>query len=157
MTLFLQSMIFVIMMLTGIVLGLWIDLYKFINRRGRLPFPPLLDLLFWAVITTVVFVVLMNVNFLELRMYVFFSLGLGLYLYFKLLSSHILSLYSWGFSIIVKVIKWLWRISRPLGLPFRIVSGLFDNIFLALINLIAQILVRARDYRSPRQDNSNVA
>jgi len=143
-TLVVQGIVFGTMLLTGALLGLWIDLFRLINRRGKTPFPVFLDLLFWAVITCVVFVVLINVNFLELRLYVFFSMGLGLYSYFKLLSRHVLQLYVWGFGILVKMLKWTWWIVRPLALPLRAASGLLDNIILAALTLIASIFVRIR-------------
>ena len=91
MSLLTQAIIFAVMLATGLALGLWFDLFRFINCRGR--WAPFLDLLLWAAATCAVFVVLMNVNYLELRFYVFLSLTLGLLLYFKLFSRHVLHLY----------------------------------------------------------------
>lgn len=153
MTLFVQGSIFLITLLTGIGLGLWIDLYRFINGRGKLPFIPVWDLFFWTVNTCIVFTVLMSVNFLELRMYVLLSMGIGLYLYFKCLSCHILRVYLWGFTSFVKMIKWLWHIFRPLALPFRVAAGLLDFLVLRLMALLARAVVRMRVFRVSRQDN----
>lgn len=153
MILFVQGSIFLITMLTGVGLGLWIDLYRFINGRGKLPFIPVWDLFFWAVNTCIVFTVLMNVNFLELRLYVLLSMGIGLFIYYKYLSCHILRVYLWGFTSCVKMIKWLWHISRPLALPFRAAAGLLDHLVLGILVLLIRTSVRMRGFRVSRQDN----
>lgn len=157
MTLFVQVLVFAEVMLTGVLLGFWFDLYRFINRRGKTPIPSLLDLLFWAVVTSVVFVVLININYLELRLYVFCSLALGMYLYLKLLSRHILNLYAWAFAIIINMIKWLWRILRPIALPFRAAAGFMDLISRAILAGIARTAITIRDFAASRQDNPPAA
>lgn len=153
MTLLIQGMIFAAMMATGLVLGLWVDLFRFINKRGQVIFAPVIDLLFWAVMTCVVFVVLINLNFLELRMYVFLSLALGLVLYFKLFSCHIMQLYAWGFETTVKVLKWLWRCVQPVGFLFRAAAGLVDMVVALIFELFIKIMVRVGLFRGSRQEN----
>lgn len=151
MTLGAQAQIFGIMLCTGIVLGFWFDLFRFINRRGKTPFYPVLDLLFWAVIICIVFLVLINTNYLELRFYLFIGLGLGLLLYLKILSRHILHLYTWAFEFIIKMIKWLMRILRPLTVPARLASGLLDLGVEAVLNLAARLFLTV--FPGARQDN----
>lgn len=157
MTLSLQSLIFATMLLTGVFLGLWLDLFRFINRRGKLPIPFFLDIIFWAVITAVVFTVLINVNYLELRLYIFFALGLGLFLYLKLCSRYILVFYAWAFGLTAKVLKWLWRLIHPLGMPLRVASGLLDSAMLAVLILTAWIMVKLEVLRFARQENPPAA
>lgn len=152
MTLILQSMVFLIMLATGAMLGLWIDLFRFLNRKGKLPISPILDLLFWAVITCIVFIVLININFLELRFYVFLSLGIGLYVYFQVFSCHILHLYAWAFTIVVKMLKWFWRMLRPLGLPLQVASGLVDRITIGALSLTAGFVVLIGQNMASRQE-----
>lgn len=155
MTLSTQAIIFGAMLCTGIFLGFWLDLFRLINCKGKAFYLPFLDLLLWAVIICVVFIVLINTNYLELRFYVFISLGLGLALYLKILSRHILQLYIWGFAFIIKMVKWLRRIFRPLTLPARIISGLVDLCVEALLNLVARLFLTV--FQHNRQDNPPLA
>lgn len=150
-----QALVFGIMVCTGLLLGFWLDLFRFINRRGRTLLYPVMDLLFWAVIICTVFIVLINTNYLELRLYLFIGLGLGLLLYLKILSRHILHLYTWGFSFIIKMIKWLGRVLRPLTLPARLASGLLDLGVEAVLNLAARLFLAV--FPGSRQDNPPLA
>jgi len=155
-TLFVQGMVFGTMLATGMVLGTWFDLFRFISRRSKTAFLHLLDLLFWAVTTCVVFVVLININFLELRAYVFVSLALGFILYLKFLSRYVLRLYTWAFKTVVKVIQWTLQVARPLGIPLRFAAGILDNLILLLLNGVAWLAVRVRVLRK-EQDNPPTA
>lgn len=155
MTLSTQAIVFGTMLCTGILLGFWLDLFRLINRRGKAPYLLILDLLFWVVIICAVFIVLYITNHLELRFYVFFSLGLGLALYLKIFSRHILQLYIWGFELIIKMLKWLGRVFRPLTLPARLVSGLVDLCVEVLLNLGARLFVTV--FQRNRQDNPPLA
>jgi len=156
-TLAVQGMIFGIMLVLGIIIGMWADLLRFITRRSKAILTALLDLLFWAVVTCLVFVVLFNLNFLELRLYAFFSLGLGFLLYLKFCSHYVLIFYSWAFETSVKLIKWLRRIFRPLALPARSIAFLLDYIILLFIALAALIAVRIKEFPSSRQENPPAA
>lgn len=72
----------------GIAAGLVFDLYRLVRRHLR-PNPAvswLMDLLFWLVLTPVVFALLLVGNWGELRFYVFLGLASGLVLYFGLFS-----------------------------------------------------------------------
>lgn len=152
MTLIIQGTIFLTMLGTGALLGLWIDLFRFLNRKGRLPFPPVFDLMFWAVITCVIFVVLININYLELRLYVFISLGLGMLLYFRTLSSQIMQFYAWAFEIVVKMLKWILRMISPLGLPLKVASGLVDGVTTGILHISAGLAVRIGQINTSRQE-----
>ena len=125
------------------------------TARGKTPFYPLLDLLFWAVIICIVFLVLINTNYLELRLYLFIGLGLGLLIYLKTLSRHILHLYTWGFEFIIKMIQWLGRILRPLTIPARLASGLLDLGVEAVLSLVARLFLAV--FPGLRQDNPPLA
>lgn len=146
MSLLTQAIIFAVMLATGLALGLWFDLFRFINYRGRLA--PVLDLLFWAATTCAVFVVLMNVNYLELRLYVFLSLALGLLWYFKLFSRHVLHLYSCLFVFILRMAKFLRRLLAP---PLGIAAWLVDGPVELAVTLTARVAVAL--FPGPKQDN----
>lgn len=140
---------------TGILLGFWVDLYKFIHRWGRNSCFPLLDLLFWAVIICTVFIVLLNTNYLELRIYVFFSLGLGLLLYLKICSRYILQLYSGGFVFILKMIRWMRSILYPMIVPLQFFAGIMDIVTESILNLVAMLSLAV--YQRTKQDNPPIA
>lgn len=152
MTLAVQGMIFAVMLLLGVFLGLWTDLLRFVTRRCRKFITALLDLLFWAVVICLVFIVLINLNYLELRLYAFVSMGIGSLLYFRLLSSNILKFYDWAFATAVKVIEWLGRISRPLVLPLRSAAILLDGVNLLFLSIAAAVVMKIKDFAGPRQD-----
>ncbi|HOB35606.1 MAG: hypothetical protein GX090_06845 [Firmicutes bacterium] len=146
MSLLTQAIIFAVMLATGLALGLWFDLFRFINCRGR--WAPFLDLLLWAAATCAVFVVLMNVNYLELRFYVFLSLTLGLLLYFKLFSRHVLHLYRFLFTFILRVAKFLRRLLVP---PLGVAAWLVDGPVELAMALAAR--AAAALFPDPKQDN----
>lgn len=157
MTLAVQGMIFGVMLLLGIILGMWADLLRYITRRSKAILTALLDLLFWAVATCLVFVALYNLNFLELRLYAFFSLSLGFVLYYKLCSRYVLIFYAWAFGTAVKLLKWLWRVFRPLSFPVRLIALSLDNIILFFLALAALITVRIKENPGSRQENPPAA
>jgi spore cortex biosynthesis protein YabQ len=151
-TLAVQGWIFAVMLLLGVWVGMWADLLRFITRKCRKLLIAILDLFFWATVICLVFVVLINLNYLELRLYAFASLGIGCFLYFRFLSSNILKFYDWAFGTAVKVIKWLGRIFRPLLLPLRLAAILLDGVNLLFLSIAAIIAMKCKDFTSPGQD-----
>jgi len=123
-----QIYAFLVMILTGIASGFCYDFYLVLKRRWKLrrTGTGVGDLLFWAVLTALVFSLLVVGNYGELRLYVFISLGLGLLLYFRILSKSMVSLLQKLFNIIqklwmltVKTITFLWKI---ILFPLRIIK-----------------------------------
>ncbi|HBN95863.1 MAG TPA: hypothetical protein DDZ66_06160 [Firmicutes bacterium] len=111
-----QLYAFGIVLLAGITLGLFFDLFRVIRGllRPSVFSTPLLDLLFWALITPVLVLYLILANWGELRGYVIIGLLLGLFFYRLLLSGMIISLLLWlvqvigGFlSLVVSLVIWL--------------------------------------------------
>lgn len=151
MTLTMQLTVFALMWGMGLLLGLWFDLYRFVNRR-RTPLAPLLDLIFWAGVTGSTLVVLMAVNHLELRLYVFISMGLGFFAYLKILSALILKVYEKVFSLLVLCLRFLLVISKPLTVPLRLAGALTDNLALVMINAAAWLTLKL-NFRYFQQEN----
>ena len=123
-----QIYAFLVMILTGIASGFCYDFYLVLKHRWKLrrTGTGVGDLLFWAVLTALVFSLLVVGNYGELRLYVFISLGLGLLLYFRILSKSMVSLLQKLFNIIqklwmltVKTITFLWKI---ILFPLRIIK-----------------------------------
>lgn len=77
---------------TGLCVGLVFDLYRiFRSALGPKRWVSVLcDLLYWAVVTPVVFVLLLVANWADLRYYVAIGMALGLFAYFQLLSAFVL-------------------------------------------------------------------
>lgn len=97
-----QLYAFGIVLLAGISLGVLFDLFRVLRgilRPGYLS-TPLLDLLFWALLTPILLLYLLLANWGELRGYVFIALFLGFFFYHLLLSTMVTNFLVW----VVKVI-----------------------------------------------------
>lgn len=83
-----QTYAFLMTILAGAVVGLLFDVYRVFRSafRPRNFATALTDLLFWIVVTPLVFALLLAANWGELRAYVLIGLGAGLLLYYQALS-----------------------------------------------------------------------
>lgn len=97
-----QLYAFGIVLLAGVNLGLFFDLFRVIRGllRPGLISTPILDLLFWALITPVLVLYLILANWGELRGYVVIGLALGLFFYRLLLSGMVISFLLWLVDLI---------------------------------------------------------
>lgn len=125
-------------------MGLWGDLLRFITRKCNKLFTAIFDLLFWALVICLIVVVLMQLNYFELRLYAFVSLGLGTFLYFYLFSNIFLKIYQWTFETVLKVVKWVWRICWPLRAILRAIATVPDKLNLLFLALTAVTLVKVK-------------
>jgi|GEM_PF-1341518 len=91
-----QTYAFLMTILAGAVAGLLFDLYRVLRSafQPKQFLTALTDLLYWIVVTPIVFAMLLAGNWGELRFYVLIGLGLGLLLYFQTLSSVVI----WAFA-----------------------------------------------------------
>lgn len=102
-----QLYAFGIVLLAGVNLGLFFDLFRVIRgllRPGLLS-TPLLDLLFWALVTPVLVLYLILANWGELRGYVLVGLALGFFFYRLLFSGIVISLLLWLVEVIRGVLN----------------------------------------------------
>lgn len=102
-----QLYAFGIVLLAGVNLGLFFDLFRVIRgllRPGLLS-TPLLDLLFWALVTPVLVLYLILANWGELRGYVLVGLALGFFFYRLLFSGIVISLLLWLVDVIRGVLN----------------------------------------------------
>jgi len=98
---------FGIVLLAGVNLGLFFDLFRVIRgllRPGRFS-TPLLDLLFGALITPVLILYLILANWGELRGYVLIGLALGFFFYRLILSSMIIAVLLWLVDLIRRLLN----------------------------------------------------
>ncbi len=116
-----QLYAFGIVLLAGITLGLFFDLFRVLRGLLRPGFlsTPLLDLLFWALITPILVLYLILANWGELRGYVVIGLILGLFFYRLLLSGMVVSFLIWmvqalGGLLGLLISFVLWLVSFPI-------------------------------------------
>lgn len=118
----------------GMVVGFFFDLYRLI--RSQLTPGPVFtqvgDLLYWAVATGAVFLLLLAGNQGEFRLYVVAGLGAGLLLYFRALSGCVLKTglgffraWGWGWGRVRRGVR---RLARPLQRQLRRWSAVWGRL-----------------------------
>lgn len=122
-----QFYYFAFTVLIGVVAGFCYDLYKVTRGTLRLRKigTALGDILFWIMLTGVVFTLLLVGNGGEVRLYVLIGLALGAVIYLNILSRSATSLLQFAFKTVhniwqlfIRLITLLWRV---ICLPFRAV------------------------------------
>lgn len=116
------------MLLAGALVGLLFDIYRVLRSlmRPRTLATIVMDLLFWALATPLVFGLLVIGNWGELRFFVLLGLFCGLFAYFQILSPLVLWLLVtlcrwWGQSLgwcaytLGALIGWPWRAALAVG------------------------------------------
>lgn len=114
-----QLISLIISLFAGLTIGLLFDLYRTFNYYIRPPkvFLYFMDLIFWVATCIIVFTMLLNADFAELRIYTFAGMGIGVLIYFRLFSQYILWFYRSAAYIILKAIRLFFMLMR---LPFRL-------------------------------------
>ncbi len=104
-----QLYAFGIVLLAGVNLGLFFDLFRVIRgllRSGTIS-TPLLDLLFWALVTPVLVLYIILANWGELRGYVVIGLSLGFFFYRLILSSLVIAFLLWLVDLVRSLLNLL--------------------------------------------------
>ena len=165
-----QIYAFGVMLLTGITSGFCYDFYLVLKRRWKLKKTGtgIGDLLFWIVLTLLVFSLLVVGNYGELRLYVFIALGLGLLLYYKILSKSMVCLLQKLLNTIqklwlltVKTTAFFWRlilipfriIKTVVCYPFQVVNKIICTLILWLKMTVKKILRRPANALKSRTKN----
>ncbi|WP_245595957.1 spore cortex biosynthesis protein YabQ [Paenibacillus taiwanensis] len=137
-----QWMTVLLMLLSGLTMGVAYDSYRVV--AGQLHFPrwtlPCIDIIYWLAATWFVFQMLVKGNQGELRFYVFLGLALGAWLYYILLSKLTVMIVN-GIVIAVKVVvKFLLQtLYFVLILPLKTI-GLFLLAILRFLGAVAIFL-----------------
>ncbi|WP_066634319.1 spore cortex biosynthesis protein YabQ [Desulfolucanica intricata] len=154
-----QLYTFIFTILIGLVVGFCYDFYLVTKRSLKLKKIGTYvgDFLFWAVVTVLVFGLLMWTNWGEIRFYVFLGIGLGIAVYLKTLSRSIKSVLQLCFKILIKIWKitililiYMWRaILIPVKImaiifcfPFQILGKLFSGILKGTKKIFRKIFGR---------------
>ena len=120
-----QLYAFGIVLLAGVNLGIFFDLFRVIRGlvRPGIISTPLLDLLFWALVTPVLVLYIILANWGELRGYVVIGLALGLGFYYLLLSGLVTSFLLWLVDLIRRLLNLVITFVVWLGsLPVRVIQ-----------------------------------
>lgn len=120
-----QFYYFALTIVIGMVAGFCYDLYKV--TRGTLKLrrigTALGDVLFWLVLTGVVFALLLLGNWGEVRVYVMLGLALGAVIYLNIFSRRTTSILQWTFRTLRQLWRWFIKARsftwRMVCLPFR--------------------------------------
>ena len=140
-----QLVSLILSVFAGLIVGLLFDLYRTINFfvRPLKAFLYLMDLLFWIITGGVVFAILLNADYAQLRAYTFMGMGLGIFTYFKLFSSYILKFYRGVFRFITNLFRFMIIL---IVLPFKLVYNFMWEIIYSikkLLSTIGKVLVKA--------------
>lgn len=114
------------MAIGGLVTGLLFDLYRLARGaiRPRRLLTDIGDLLFWFVVTLIMFVILVNDNWGQVRIYVFLGWAIGFLLYRAFLSSSVIHLVLGVSRLCSRIVDGL---SRFLTLTRRVVARPFSR------------------------------
>lgn len=108
-----QIYYFLCALLGGLIVGLMIDGYRSIrywsSPRGFMAATS--DMLFWILCAIIIFAFFLYANNGDFRYYTIIGMGLGILLYFKLLSRVILKAMRWIIYYIGKAIRITWRVT----------------------------------------------
>ncbi|MFZ5639756.1 MAG: spore cortex biosynthesis protein YabQ [Bacillota bacterium] len=124
-----QFYAFCVTVLTGLLLGIFFDVYRVVRGiiRPRRIISHLSDLLFWLISTGFIFLLLLFGNWGEVRLYVFIGVGLGAFIYLQLFSRLTVKLLVFLLRLLgyVKnlVITCLYYIIIIILFPFRLVKN----------------------------------
>lgn len=143
-----QAYIFFTVFYGGLIVGFIYDIYRglrsYLNPTRIATF--IEDLVFWIIITLIVFFILIKSNWGELRGYIFIGLFLGIYLYLKTLSKLV-------YPILLKLLRLIYLILSKLFMimfwPFNMIRKMLSPIFKKIKkanNISKQMLKDANKY-----------
>lgn len=132
MTLSVQYVTMGLMMASGVGMGIIFDVYRVLTGQMRIlkRLVPLLDLVYWALVTLFVFRMLERGNEGQLRFFVFIGLVIGVSLYYWLFGRATRELV----RRVILAVKWLARMLRRLFMlcVVRPIVGLYKLVMLLL-------------------------
>ena len=131
-----QIRTFLLIVTTGIVLGILFDTYRVLRRRFRPPWlvTSLTDLLYCLLASAIAFTALLAGNWGELRFYVYIALLVGIIAYYRLVSQYVMKFIMALLQLITKlchltklavaftIIKPVVFVTRTALWPFRFIG-----------------------------------
>lgn len=117
-----QVVLFVFSLLTGMTVGISYDFYRVIRgfqEPGKV-ITAIQDILFWILTGIIVFILMMQTNYAFMNFNVFVYNAIGVILYFKIFSEHVITMWKgtldFGITIIRIISSWLFY---PLRIVFH--------------------------------------
>lgn len=105
-----QIRTFLLIVTTGIILGILFDTYRVLRRHFRPPWlvTSLTDLIYCLLASAIAFAALLAGNWGELRFYVFIALLIGIVAYYRLVSQYVMKLIM---ALLVLIAK-IWNMAK---------------------------------------------
>jgi len=113
-----QIYYFLCAVISGLIVGLMIDGYRGVRywSKPRGFVAAISDMLFWILCAIIIFIFFLYTNNGDFRYYTIVGMGLGIFLYFKLLSRGFLKIMRWFIYYMGKTIRFIWSV---LIFPFK--------------------------------------
>jgi spore cortex biosynthesis protein YabQ len=134
----------------GAGMGAIFDAYRVLSGQLRVPrwMIPLLDIVYWILSTLLVFRGLYASNHGQVRLYVFFGLLAGGWLYFHFFSRMVIRVVLWAIRVVKMLIRFIIRtveilLIKPIVLLYRLVIVIFGfllAIAVFLYKIVLQLL-----------------
>ncbi|MFZ7101382.1 MAG: spore cortex biosynthesis protein YabQ [Peptococcaceae bacterium] len=145
-----QIFSFMVMLCIGVLAGILFDVYRVLRSlwKPRKIGTFIGDIIFWILMTILVFTLLLIGNWGEIRIYVFLGTAAGCYGYIKFVSKKAQKIMKRIFFYIGKILSLIWRI---ITWPFQVIIkiliiplGLAGTAFMGCINLGRRVTGKVR-------------
>ncbi|SJZ73973.1 spore cortex biosynthesis protein YabQ [Selenihalanaerobacter shriftii] len=122
-----QFKTFIYMLLFGHFLAFTFDFYRVFRSFGYLDniATRIIDFIFCLLAGIITFIILLKSNLGEIRIYIFFSLGLGILIYNRLFSKYAITSFRVILEEIIKIIRKSFKLIKKL---YKIIEGAFLKI-----------------------------
>lgn len=127
-----HSVLFAVFFILGIVCALVFDAFRVSERfvRSNMIVSVLKDILFWLVVTVLMFAICLKFNNGEIRFFMFIGVFTGAFLYFNTLSRYVMNLLYLIINILKNIFGFVFKI---LLMPLRFILKLVNKrVFIAL-------------------------
>ena len=137
-----QAVVFLTTVIVGALIGFIFDLFRIlrmiISHKKNAFWIQLEDLVFWVFVSGLMFFVMFNQNYGEIRVYLIIGAFLGMLIYFCSVSRLFMAASAAIIAFVKKVLRVVFRIvSAPfiwmygvLKIPFRLIANFFSKIIL---------------------------
>jgi len=109
-----QAYVFLATVYGGLIIGFFFDIYRMIRRilRPGKWLTGVMDLIFWILMAIFSFLVLLYINYGQIRLYSFLGLGLGWGLYILSISQLIMWIFDIIYRVVSKILSYLFKLIR---------------------------------------------
>lgn len=134
-----QFYLLCVFMISGLIIGIFFDLFRVLRKSFKTPdiVTYMEDILFWILTGIFLMYIIFHFSFGEIRLYMFISIGIGLIMYFLIISKYFISLNVKIINVIKNIIeKILYITLLPFNIIFKILKKtIFKPVTIITINL----------------------